>query len=364
MSSASPCPEHVPARPPTPGHPQHPCYVALSPSHHQQHKLRLDPSPGYPELEQLHGSDRSRLSWAGAAPGLWAQFHPTGAERKRWPQHGSAAPALCPSPATPLAPPRVSSWHPLNGRALCAAPGLHWGSPRPAAALAKVLPARRSHSGSPFIWGVPKKTAPTLLVWEAEHTQSNMDDPLLKGFCAADAAGEVAGSKPPGTSSKPGAVPPSHGSKRGSTGAPRPGSSSGAADPHARKANLLTNAFIRICEPTQKFYPEHPYAETHPSLVRCRKKPPFSLNLPVPRAPPHWETGHSSPKPLAPNHRLFSLLLLPEGEQRLRNPHGSDGGKGVGSSRSFTITKVGTHRTRGGEDQQQRSKTPWNKKQH
>lgn len=91
--------------------------------------------------------------------------------------------------------------------------------------------------------GCPKKPSSKPLVQEAEHAQSKEDDPLLKGFCASDTAVDVVCSKPP---SKGGVVP---------QWALRPRSSLGAADPRARKASLLTNAFVWICEPMQKFYP-------------------------------------------------------------------------------------------------------------
>jgi len=67
-SLAPPCPERIPAWPPTPGHPEHPCSVASvtlpSPATNAGSKrksglkLRLEPSPCYPGLEQLQGSGR------------------------------------------------------------------------------------------------------------------------------------------------------------------------------------------------------------------------------------------------------------------------------------------------------------------
>lgn len=184
--------------------------------------------------------------------------------------------------------------------------------PHPAAALTKALPAPGSCSGSPLVWGVPKNRAPSPPVQEAERTQGNGDERLLRGHS----------SKPPskGSESSEPRVVTQPRQRPGSIRAPRPRSSSGAADPGARRESL-TNTFVWMWEPTLKSHPSHPAARNHPSLTRCRKSP----EPPGPRVLTHWNTAEQ-PKPPAPNRRLFSPFLLPKGPKSSQG-WGKSGGK-------------------------------------
>lgn len=80
-----------------------------------------------------------------------------------------------------------------------------WGciraQPHPAAALVKLLPCPVLSLG--ITLGVMSPVPPTQKkgsepLMQAEHAQSNEDDPLLKGFCTSDTATCVVCSKPAG----------------------------------------------------------------------------------------------------------------------------------------------------------------------